>query len=96
MPAYQGWIASAELASASSFASGTAGNFAMAVIAGLATRLGNNVLFNFIDPLKKYAHFVPSSAFLTVAAVPSLYIRHAYRLHGLILGILCDQDHRFT
>ena len=72
-------------------------DLSMDFITGLpSTANENNAILTFVNRLTKYAHFVPTSAAITVAGTADLYIRDLYRLHGLSPKIVCGRDPRFT
>ena len=49
-----------------------------------------------VDRLTKSAHFLIARMTFTLDEFYSMYIREIVRLHGVLVSIVSDRDHRFT
>lgn len=66
----------------------------MDFIEGLPKSSGKNVIMVVVDPLNKYAHFVPLQHLYTAATVAHTYIDNIY-IHGLPKVMVSDRDNIF-
>jgi hypothetical protein len=49
-----------------------------------------------VDKLTKYSHFISLSHPFTTKIIVQLFIDHVFKLHGLPLAIITEQDRIFT
>jgi transposase InsO family protein len=65
-------------------------------VEGLPTSSHYNCILVVVDLFTKYGHFVPLRHPFTAPVVAQAFMDHIYRLHGLLVSIVSDQDRIFT
>jgi len=63
---------------------------------GLPPSGGKNCILVIVDHFSKYAHFIPMAYPFTALTMAKTFIGNVYRLHGLPLSIVSNQDKVFT
>lgn len=71
-------------------------DISMDFIEALPHSYGKTVIWVVVDRLSKYAHLLPLAHPYTASIVASLFMEHIYKLHGMPLSIVSDQDPVFT
>lgn len=67
----------------------------MDVIEGLPSSHGKDCIMVIVDRLSKYAHFIALSHPYTATTIARLFIDNIFKLHGMPLSIVSDQDPTF-
>ena len=60
------------------------------------TSQGHDAVWVIVDRLTKLAHFLVMQMTFTLEEFCKLYIREIFRLHGVPMSTVSDQDSRFT
>ena len=60
------------------------------------TLRGHGVVWVIVDRLTKLAHFLAMRMTFTLEEFCRLYIQEIFRLHGVPVSIVLDQDPKFT
>uniref|UniRef100_A0A0A9TKS5 Uncharacterized protein n=1 Tax=Arundo donax TaxID=35708 RepID=A0A0A9TKS5_ARUDO len=68
----------------------------MDFIEGLPKSRSKDVILVVVDRFTKYAHFMALSHPYTVQQVVQLFMEHVFKLHGMPISIISDQDRIFT
>lgn len=68
----------------------------MDFIEGLPRSQGCEVIFIVMDRLSKYSHFISLSHPYTASSVARVFMDNIFKLHGMPLSIVSDQDPVFT
>lgn len=68
----------------------------MDFIEGLPRSQGCEVIFIVMDRLSKYSHFISLSHPYTASSVARVFMYNNFKLHGMPLSIVSDQDPVFT
>lgn len=71
-------------------------NISMDFVEGLPKSEGKDVILVVVDPLTKYAHFLPLSHPFSASQVAKLFLDHIYKLQGLPQSIVTDRDKILT
>jgi transposase InsO family protein len=68
----------------------------MDFIEGLPTYGSVNCILVVVDKFTNFVHFLPLKHPFTAASVAKVFLDQMYRLHGLSVSIVSDQDRVFT
>jgi hypothetical protein len=68
----------------------------MDFVEGLPKSGNKNAILVVVDRLTKYAHFLPFCHPFTAMSIAQLFMDNIFKLHGLLVAIVTDQDRIFT